>query len=66
MVAFDAAYPIDLSAERGRKVARLEARKKVILDDMMGKIEFEDWHGVADAAMDLREIEAALKVLHAS
>ena len=24
----------------------------------------EDWHGVADAAMDLREIEAKLKVLN--
>lgn len=27
------------------------------------KINDEDWHGVADAAMDLREIEAKLEVL---
>ncbi len=25
------------------------------------KLMYEDWHGVADAAMDIREIEARLK-----
>lgn len=27
------------------------------------KFEVSDWHGVADAAMDIREIEAKLSVL---
>lgn len=27
------------------------------------KVEEQDWHGVADAAMDLREIEAKLSLL---
>lgn len=27
------------------------------------KVEEQDWHGVADAAMDIREIEAQLKLL---
>lgn len=27
------------------------------------RLEMEDWHGVADAAMDIREIEAQMKLL---
>jgi len=27
------------------------------------KVETEDWHGVADAAMDLRELDVRLKIL---
>lgn len=30
---------------------------------MIQKIKARDWHGVADAAMDIREFEAELKVL---
>lgn len=33
--------------------------KKVLIDYMYGRIDLEDWHGVADAANDLRELEAA-------
>lgn len=29
------------------------------------KYEISDWHGVADAAMDIREIEAKLSILKA-
>ena len=29
------------------------------------KVEQRDWHGVADAAMDIREIEAVIKELEA-
>ncbi len=38
----------------------LERRRAVILEDLKLKVEVEDWHGVADAAMDLREIDAVL------
>ena len=41
----------------------LEQRKAIILSDLKMKIEAEDWHGVADAAMDLREIEAQAKMI---
>ena len=33
-------------------------QKRVLVDYMQVKIEQEDWHGVADAAMDIREMEA--------
>ncbi len=29
-----------------------------ILADLKGKLQREDWHGVSDAANDLRELEA--------
>jgi hypothetical protein len=29
------------------------------------KVEQRDWHGVADAAMDIRELEAVIKELEA-
>ncbi len=38
----------------------LERRRAVILEDLKLKVEVEDWHGVADASMDLREIDAVL------
>jgi hypothetical protein len=38
-------------------------RKAITIQDLLIKVENEDWHGVADAAMDLREIDAMLKVL---
>lgn len=43
----------------------LRKRKAIIVADLLSKAEAEDWHGVADAAMDLREIEAKLEVLEA-
>ena len=44
-------------------VALLQKRRAVIIADLACKVEAEDWHGVADAAMDLREIDAQLKVI---
>lgn len=41
----------------------LRKRKAIIVTDLLSKVEAEDWHGVADAAMDLREIDAKLDVL---
>lgn len=34
-------------------------RHKLVVDYLKMKVEEGDWHGVADAAMDLRELEAA-------
>jgi hypothetical protein len=33
-------------------------QKKILLEYMQVKIAAQDWHGVADVAMDLRELEA--------
>jgi hypothetical protein len=38
-------------------------QKEGMIDYLRLKLEQEDWHGVADAAMDIREIEAKLQVL---
>ena len=45
------------------KADQLQKRRAVIIADMLCKVEVEDWHGVADAAMDLREIDVQLKLL---
>ncbi len=39
-------------------LTRLQRRKEIVKSDLLMKVEISDWHGVADAAMDLREIEA--------
>ncbi len=41
---------------------QLEKRRGIIEADLVSKLEVRDYHGVADAAMDLREIEARLTV----
>ena len=33
-------------------------QKEVLLDYLQVMVELQDWHGVADVAMDLRELEA--------
>jgi len=43
---------------------QLEKRRAVTMQDLACKLEAEDWHGVADCAMDLREIDSALRVIH--
>ena len=42
--------------------ALLKAKENLI-GYLLQKAESEDWHGVADAAMDLREVDAKLEVL---
>lgn len=41
----------------------LEKRKVAMVQYLLLKADEEDWHGVADAAMDIREIEAQLNLL---
>jgi hypothetical protein len=36
-------------------------QKKVLIDYLLMKVSTEDWHGVADAAMDLRELEIEIR-----
>lgn len=36
-------------------------QKRILLEYMQVMIALEDWHGVADVAMDLRELEAKNK-----
>lgn len=44
-------------------VESLKKRRHITIGDLMAKAENEDWHGVADAAMDLREIDSQLELL---
>lgn len=44
---------------------RLQDERAAILNYMWQKAAAEDWHAMADAAMDLREIDAKLSVLRA-
>lgn len=41
----------------------LKSHRERMLNYLNLKVSAEDWHGVADAAMDLREIDSALKAL---
>lgn len=44
-------------------IAKLEAQRVVLVDYLKSKLEADDLHGVQDAASDIREIDAQLKVL---
>lgn len=37
---------------------QLENRKQQMIRYLLLKVEEQDWHGTADAAMDIRDIEA--------
>ena len=42
---------------------QIREQKVHLINYMKSKIATEDWHGVADAAMDLRELEARYEVI---
>ena len=42
----------------------LKLQKKYLIDYLLSKVSVEDWHAVQDAASDIREIEAKLKLLN--
>lgn len=44
-------------------IEELEEQKRALIAYLISKVKAEDWHAVADAAMDLREVEALLKWL---
>lgn len=43
------------------KYSSFEVQKRILLEYMQVMIALQDWHGVADVAMDLRELEAKNK-----
>ena len=43
-------------------IIRLIQRREILIAYLKMKMEEEDFHGVADAAMDLREIDAQIAV----
>lgn len=45
------------------RVEKLRAQKRALVAYLDSKKEAEDWHAVQDAASDIREIEAVLRVL---
>lgn len=44
----------------------IHTQKDLMITYLNMKIKQQDWHGVADAAMDLRDLEAELKGLDLS
>lgn len=42
---------------------QLAAVRQNLIDYLYAKVGSEDWHAVADAAMDLREVDAKLEIL---
>lgn len=42
---------------------QLAKRRAIVIADLLSKVEADDMHGVADCAMDCREIDATDKVL---
>ena len=45
------------------RIEECEETIKDLTDYLILKIKIKDWHAVADAAMDIREIEATIKIL---
>lgn len=44
-------------------IARLVIQRDGLIHYLKMKVEQEDWHGVQDAASDIREVEAKIEVL---
>jgi hypothetical protein len=45
------------------QIEKLKKEKTGMTNYLLLKVEQEDWHGVSDAAMDIREIQAKIVVL---
>lgn len=45
------------------RIAQLQKQRTIMIEYLKLRLELSDWHGVQDAASDIREIEASLKVL---
>lgn len=43
-------------------IIQVEDRKRILKEALLAYFWASDWHGVADAAMDLREAETELRV----
>lgn len=42
---------------------QLVKRRQIVIADAQMKLEIADWHGCADACMDLREIDAMIVLM---
>ena len=47
-----------------RLADKLREQRQQLVAYLLSKVDAEDWHSCADAAMDLREIDAKLEVLN--
>lgn len=55
---------ITLNADVVNKVMTdLENERESLIRYLQMKVNTQDWHGVADAAMDLRDVDSALKTI---
>ena len=45
------------------RIEECEETIKDLTEYLILKVKVKDWHAVADAAMDIREIEAKIKIL---
>lgn len=52
--------PEDLARDKADRISFLERKRNVTIADLLVKAEAEDWHGAADASMDLRDIDCEL------
>lgn len=46
-----------------RSLVKLRARRDTMIDYLLLRAAMRDWHGVMDAAADIREIEAQIGLL---
>lgn len=44
-------------------IEQLNKRRASLIQYLLSKVDAQDWHGVADAAMDIREVDAQLCLL---
>jgi hypothetical protein len=48
--------------QKGGTILNTDHRRRVMIGYLQSKVEDGDWHAVADAAMDLREIEVEARL----
>lgn len=53
----------DDQSSLARMLSEVREQRAVLVAYLLCKAKAEDWHAVADAAMDIREIDAKLSVL---
>lgn len=52
-----------LATLREAKLEELEKKRQIFIEYLTEKIKEEDWHAVADACCDIREVETKMKTL---
>lgn len=50
-------------SKKAERIVNLEIWRSLMLDYLKHKVADEDWHGVQDAASDLRDIDSELQGL---